>query len=79
MDWCDVPSKSESVFSLSCANEFPEIDTTAQKLISKLTDVTISENLVSRYLPEQKFQFEGCDLRQPVDADSALHARGPSV
>lgn len=35
----------------------PEIDTAAQKLISNLTGVTISENLLSRYLPEQYWQF----------------------
>ncbi|SIT43167.1 D-tagatose-1,6-bisphosphate aldolase subunit KbaZ (fragment) [Paraburkholderia ribeironis] len=35
----------------------PEIDAAAQKLISNLTDFSISENLLSRYMPEQYWQF----------------------
>ncbi|CAB3789730.1 D-tagatose-bisphosphate aldolase, class II, non-catalytic subunit [Pararobbsia alpina] len=35
----------------------PEVDAAAQKLISNLADITISENLLSRYLPEQYWQF----------------------
>ncbi|CAE6757282.1 D-tagatose-bisphosphate aldolase, class II, non-catalytic subunit [Paraburkholderia aspalathi] len=35
----------------------PEVDAAAQKLVSNLAGVTISENLLSRYLPEQYWQF----------------------
>ncbi|WP_027795686.1 D-tagatose-bisphosphate aldolase, class II, non-catalytic subunit [Paraburkholderia acidipaludis] len=35
----------------------PEIDSAAQKLIRNLTDTGIPENLLSRYLPEQYWQF----------------------
>jgi D-tagatose-1,6-bisphosphate aldolase subunit GatZ/KbaZ len=35
----------------------PEIDAAAQKLISNLTNQKIPENLLSRYLPEQYWQF----------------------
>jgi D-tagatose-1,6-bisphosphate aldolase subunit GatZ/KbaZ len=35
----------------------PEIDAATQKLISNLSHATISENLLSRYLPEQYWQF----------------------
>ncbi|TFE36834.1 D-tagatose-bisphosphate aldolase, class II, non-catalytic subunit [Paraburkholderia dipogonis] len=35
----------------------PQIDAAAQKLITNLTDVPISENLLSRYLPQQYWQF----------------------
>lgn len=34
----------------------PEIDTAAQKLIGNLTGVSIPENILSRYLPEQYWQ-----------------------
>ncbi|WMY09602.1 D-tagatose-bisphosphate aldolase, class II, non-catalytic subunit [Paraburkholderia phenoliruptrix] len=35
----------------------PEIDAAANKLISNLADIDISENVLSRYLPEQYWQF----------------------
>jgi D-tagatose-1,6-bisphosphate aldolase subunit GatZ/KbaZ len=35
----------------------PEIDAAAQKLINNLNEVTISENLLSSYLPEQYWQL----------------------
>jgi D-tagatose-1,6-bisphosphate aldolase subunit GatZ/KbaZ len=42
----------------------PEIDAAAQKLIANLNDVPISENLLSRYLPEQYWQYR----RGQIDA-----------
>jgi D-tagatose-1,6-bisphosphate aldolase subunit GatZ/KbaZ len=42
----------------------PEIDAAANKLISNLRDTTISENLLSRYMPEQYWQLR----RGQIDA-----------